>query len=353
MALQTFNNGENNGSVRTKINNAILETEKLIVKTLDFIAGADAASGSVTAQTANTISDNTKAWTTNQFAGYGVRLVTTAGEIDYAIVLSNTATQLTFDDNHAGYTFASYRILSTFAITDINSITSVNIEANDCAIILPDLDTTEERKFVEVYLERSLNNGKRAAIICRKTQRQRGQKYGFLNYRYEGVRFWSHYLGVRHWDILALENIKRYTSARVSTNTALASATYIVAFPFANLTQGTQRRFETRNIGGDFWFKYMSITPLTMYMDGSLLVTRTGGGTSVVDIAVRIKRFNGGATVDTTEFVRVKFSNDATQTAPISIPFELEPYDEVTVIAKRDAGTITIEAGSTFLIKEL
>lgn len=353
MALQTFSNGESLSTVRTKINNAILEAEKSIVKPLDYTAGADAASGNVTSQTTNSITDNTKAFSTDQWAGYGVRLATSTGEVDYTRVQSNTATQLVFDDNHAGYTYASYRILPTFDITSINSITSVNINANDCAIILPDLDTTEERKFVSVYLEQSNNNGKRAAIICRGTQRQRGMKYGFLNYKYEGVTFWSHYLSVRHWDILALENIKRYTGAEVTTNTAVTSTTYTPAIPFGNATLSTSRRFESRNVSGAFWFKYMSITPLEMVVNGSLLLSRTGGGTTNIEIAVRIKRFNGGATVDTTQRCVVRFSGDASQTVSPDVKFTLEPYDEVTVIIKRDAGTVTLEAGSSITIKEL
>jgi len=353
MALQEFNNLESNLSIRTKLNENTIETEKLIVKDQYVVATADLASGSVTSQTSDSITDTSKSWTVNQFADKGVRLLTADGGIDYAIVASNTATQLVFDDTHAGFTFATYRILSTFEIESINSVVGVDIESNDCAVILPDLDTTENRKFVRVYLEKSLNNGKRAAIICRKTQKQLGRKFGFLNYRSEAVQFWSHLLAPSHWDILSIENVKRYTSATVNADTEVTSTSYVVAFPFANLTQGTQRRFETKNVSGNFWFKYLSITPLTMQMSGALIVTRSGGGSSTVEVAVRIKRSATGLVVDSDDAVKIKFSGDSSQTVPITIPFDLEPYDEVTVIAKRDSGTVTFELGSNLLIKEM
>ena len=353
MALQTFNNLEVQSSVKNKINTAINATEKLIVKSIDFTATADFASGTVTSQTSNSITDSGKAWTTNQFVNKGVRLITATGEIDYAIVASNTATQLVFDDAHAGFTFASYRILSTFEITQVNSITSVGILSNDCAILLPDLTTLSNRVFIKVYLEQSNNNGKRAAIICRGTQRQRGMKYGFLNYKYEGVEFWKHDLVVLHWDILQLDNIKRYTSATMTVDTPITSATYTTILPFATSTVGDQRRFEAFNRSGILWFKYMSITPLSLNVNATFNITRSGGGSSIVDITVRVKKFVGGTIVDSTNRGFAKFSGDDTKPITISIPFTVDPYDEITIIAKRDAGTVVIEDGSNFLIKEM
>jgi hypothetical protein len=228
----------------------------------------------------------------------------------------------------------------------------VDILANDCAILLPDLSGVENRKFIRVYLEKSNNNGKRAAIICRGTQRQRGFKYGFLNYKYEVVDFWSHLIAPNHWDILALENIKRYSYATVNTDTPITTTAYALAIPFANVTQGISRRFEVRNISTFAWFKYMSITQLTMLVNGSVVIERTGGGSSTVSVAVRVKKFVGGTIIDSDPCV-MKFSGDDIKPLPITIPVVLDPYDEVTIIAKRDAGTVTIEIGSVILIEEV
>jgi hypothetical protein len=90
-----------------------------------------------------------------------------------------------------------------------------------------------------------------------------------------------------------------------------------------------------------------------MVMDGALVITRTGGGSSLVEFAVRIKRFATGTTEDSVTNIKARFSGDETKTIPITLPFDLEPYDEVTIIARRDAGTIVIEAGSNILIKEM
>lgn len=353
MTLSLINNLESLGIVRGKINDTITETDKSIIKTSDFVAGPDLTSGNVTSQTANSITNSGAAWTVNQYVGYGVKLTTATGEIDYAIVLSNTDKQLTFDTNHAGYTFTSYRILSTFEISTINSINSIDIEANDCAILLPDLLSVENRKFIKVYVEKSLNNGKRAAIICRGTQKQRGFKWGFLNYKYEGVEFWSHLTATIHWDILALENIKRYTSASLNANIAITSATFTNILDFAKVNLGTTRRFEMKNISGIAWFKYMSITPLTMSVKSAIKIRRTGGGgSSLVEVALRIKKFNGGAIVDTPSTV-IDLTGDDYQNVPALLAIDLDPYDEVTIIAKRDAGTIALLAGSDILIEEV
>jgi hypothetical protein len=351
--MATFNNLEGLGSIRTKLNTNILDTEKLIVKKNDVIAGADLASGTVTSKTANTITDNTKSYSTNQFANKGIMLITANGELDFGIIATNTATVLTLDANHANFAFATYRILSTFEIPTINSITGVTFTANDCAILLPALATTEDRKFVKVYAEQANNDGKLAAIICRNSDKQRGQKFGFLQNIYEGVEFWSHDFGVKHWDILALENVKRFISGTINTNTAVANTAYTVAFPFANITTATRKRFDPLNVSGGYWFQYKSITPLTMVMDGALIVTRSGGGSSLVEFAIRIKRFSTGVTEDSTNTIKARFSGDETKTIPITLPFDLQPYDEVTIIARRDAGTIVIEAGSNILIKEM
>ena len=86
MPLNLITNLEGLGSARADINAGITATDKLIVKSIDFTATADFASGTVTSQTSNSITDSGKAWSTNQFANKGVRLVTATGEIDYAIV---------------------------------------------------------------------------------------------------------------------------------------------------------------------------------------------------------------------------------------------------------------------------
>lgn len=349
----TFLNGESLGSIRGKLNANTLATEQLIVKTNDYTASVDQDSGNVTAQTANSISDNTKVWTTNQFVGSVVKMVTSAGEEDYGVVASNTATTLTLDDNHLGYTWASYRIMSTFTLTEINSINSFNITANDCALVLPSVALVDERTFVQAYIENSNNGDHKAVIVCKGTDRQRGRKWGALIHRYESVTLWSHYLGVNHWDILNLENVKRFAALSTTGNISIASATYVPILTFASTSLPESRRYTLKNVGGIGWLKYESIVTTEIKVDGILPIQRTGGGTSLVELTIRRKRFSDSAIIDSTIKTIANFSGDETKTIPISIPIEIEPNDEITLLARRDAGTIVLLSGATLLVTEM
>ncbi|HEY8208205.1 MAG TPA: DUF11 domain-containing protein, partial [Myxococcaceae bacterium] len=55
--------------------------------------------GTVTARTANTLTDNTKNWVTNQWVASTVTVLTGVGAGQQRIIISNTATQLTVDAN--------------------------------------------------------------------------------------------------------------------------------------------------------------------------------------------------------------------------------------------------------------
>lgn len=349
----TFINGESLASVRAKLNLDTLDNEKQKVKNIDYVAGADKTSGSVTGQASNSITDSTKSWTVNQFAGSVVRMVTAGGTEDFGIVQSNTSTSLVLDDNHAGYTFATYRVLDTLTATTINTIYSFNITGNDCGFVLPLVANLENRTFIKAYVEVATDSSKKVAIVCKGADRQRGRKFGFLQNRYEAVDLWVHQLAPNHWDLLAFENIKRYAAIGLNANQSVASTTYVNIVPHANAIADRLRRFDLLNISGTGWLKYQSISSLDFHASGSIIVTRSGGGASVVEVALRIKRFATGLTEETTKTAKVRFSGDSTQTAGLDIDFTLNPYDEVTIVAKRDAGTVTIEAGSNVVISEM
>jgi len=349
----TFNNLESLGAIRTKLNANILTVEnELTTKVYNYTTGADNASGNVTAQTVNSITDNTKTFIVNQWAGYAVKMITATGEEDYAVVASNTATQLTFDDNHAGFTFTSYRILSTFNVEDMTSVIAFTV-TNDAAIVLPDVTTITDRSLTTIYLEVA-DGTKGVVTLCRGTQRQRGHKYGKLIYRYEMVSLLSHNTASPYWDIASLENIKRYGSLETNANISIASASYVPIIPFANGVLGQSRRFTTKNVSGISWLKYESIAALDFRLSGSIPVQRGGGGgTSLVEFKVRVKRFATGLNEDTTITAIASFSADNTQTIPIDIPFLIQPYDEITLIARRNSGTITMLSGASFVFTEM
>lgn len=348
----TFNNLESLGAIRSQLNSNTLKVENdLTLKTFDFTTGADNSSGNVTSQTANSITDNTKNYTVNQWAGYAVRIATSTMEEDYAIIASNTATTLVFDDNHRGYTFSTFRILSTYTITTVPIIVAVNM-TNDAAVILPDVTLINNRSDLKVYLETS-NNTSGVVTLCRGTQRQRGLKYGKLIYRGEWVELISHQTASPHWDIASLEGVKRYGSIEVTSPISVASATYQTLFTPGNITLRQSRRFSLITKSGISWLKYESIVNQDFRLSGSLTSTRTGGGTTTISYKIRIRRFSTGLTEDTDIASVDRFASAGTTTIPIDIPFSLEPYDELTLIGLRDAGTVTLDAGSSLIFTEM
>lgn len=349
----TFVNEESLGSIREKLNANTLATEQLITKNFNYTATADQVSGNVTAQTPNTVSDSTKTWTVNQYVGSVVKMVSAVGEEDYGIILSNTSTTITLDDNHLGSTWTTYRILNTYATEDINSINSFNITANDCAFTLPDVASVDERTFVQAYIEQSNNGDHKVAVVCKGANRQRGRKWGTLIHKYEAVTLWTHRLVNNHWDILNLENVKRFANVATTANISIASASYATILTFASLSLPFSRRYSLINTGGVGWLKYESIVMTQISVSGALVIQRTGGGTSLVELTIRKKKFSDGSIVDSTVKSTANFSGDETKTIPIEVTLELDPYDEITLIARRDAGTINLLSGSSLLIKEM
>lgn len=337
---------------RTKINDAITEINHIALKSFDYTSGAPYDTGNVSSQGSDSITDNTKSWVVNEHVGRVAKMLTANLEEDYGIVVSNTATTLTFDENHAGYTFATYSIVSTFEIEDVNSITGFEIPTYDAAIVLPSLATVQDRDRIDIYISES-SNVNNVAVVCRAPDRQIGQKWGSLIYNNERVSLISHLEGTNHWDIFDLFGVKRYASVRTTLAAPITTTSYSLFVPFTSMANNLSNRFELVNRSTFGWYKYRSIVTNDFSISGALVITRTGGGTSNVEITVRVKKFVGGSIVDSTVSGIAKFSGDDTKTIPLEIPVRLDPYDEVTIIAKRDAGTIELGIGSSLIIKEM
>jgi hypothetical protein len=167
------------------------------------------------------------------------------------------------------------------------------------------------------------------------------------------VTLWAHLLGVPHWDILNLENVKRFANLTTTADLPINSATYANILSFSSASLPFARRFDLIDLLGIGWLKYKSIVTTQLSISGSLVVSRTGGGSSLVEITVRKKRFSDGAIIDSTVSTLGKYSGDETKTLPLDITLEIEPNDELTIIAKRDAGTINLLSGSSIVIREM
>lgn len=353
MPIETFNDGEIQSSIRAKLNETITEVNELVVGSYDYIATDDQASGNVTSQSFNGITDSTKSWATDQFVGSVVLMTTADGAEDCGIVLNNNATSIILDDNHAGYTFATYRILSTFTAPRLNSIYSFDIRTNDCGFVMPSVSSQDDRDFLRVYCEKATGDSRKVLIVCSGADRQRTFKYGFLENQYESVHFFVHKVTPNHWDIFSIDGVKRYGTLSLTANQSLASATYSNIMAFSGSDATSLRRFELLNRTSVAWLKYKSISVLRFHVSGSVIVTRSGGGSSIVEVAVRIKRFVGGAIEDSTKHAKIRFSGDSTQTVALDVDIELHPCDEVTIVAKRDAGTVVIEADTNVVFTEM
>jgi hypothetical protein len=90
-----------------------------------------------------------------------------------------------------------------------------------------------------------------------------------------------------------------------------------------------------------------------MLLTGALSVEKSGGGAaSIVNITVRVKR--GLDTIDFTDSEAItRLPANDIKSVPLLILLELQKNDEITIIAKRDTGTINILDGSTFTIAEI
>lgn len=345
-------------STQDKVDLAESQSRLYVVGSIfyDYTAGADIDSGTISSSTANSITDATKNWVVGSFINKAVKLMTDDGEEEYCVILSNTTVTLTFDCDHSDLVLTSYRILDTFEVPNtMQAVISANITANDGALILPNVADIRERMSAKVYNELTLNGDHKLAIIFRGLDRGRGSKFVTLDHQYEGVDFYAHRLGINHWDLLNIENVKRYASFKTNADTTIALTNFAPILGFATTNHLLAKRFIPKNIDDNYWLKYKSVVPATFYMSGGAMLTKMESGLSTVEITVRVRRFDGGVIEDFTEILttaRLRENFNEITTIPLSVPFKLFPNDELTVIARTDVGVVTLDVGSSFIINE-
>jgi hypothetical protein len=310
--------------------------------------------GTVTSSLSNSITDSSKNWTENQFTDMVVRLVAPSLEEDYCIIASNTSNTLVFDCNKEGWNFQSFVILETFLVENMSSTISFDIRNYDCALILPLVETVDNRKELYVYNELANNGSHKLVVIARNVDRIRGNKFITLDHKYEGVMLASHYRGLEHWDLLFVENVKRYVSFGVDVPITISNnASYVNILASSSISTLAAKRFIERDIGGIKWYKYKSIVSNEFLCSGTLSINKTTGGFSVIDITIRVKRFSDGQTYDFDNERSVsRFSNGQILTIPIHIPFMIESNDEITIVAKNSDGDVLLDVGSVLTIRE-
>jgi hypothetical protein len=324
--------------------------------TIDFSPIAPFVTSTVTSGTLNTLTDTTATWTVDQFKDKGVKIWRNGGaDYEWGIVLSNTADTLTFDDDliFAPCELCGYQIVDTLVLRtqDMPLIAALNLADNNCAVILPNSVPLNERKYCHVYVEVAHNGTTSSAVICRGTERQLGAKYGELLTRGEGVRLYGHQWVIPHWDLLDTFNIKRFANGYFDANESVATTDY--APVGANLVYDKSRRFVKYDRSGINYVRYTSLFQREFLLKFSCTVTKTGtGGEMTIGFAKR-DGITGVLTNLTTRIASTKFGGgDGIADIVVEVPVLLNRNDEIVPIAKRDAGTFAITAGSSVSIIE-
>jgi hypothetical protein len=332
--------------------------EKAAIKYIDFVPEAPPETGDVTGGTITTLVDSTKTWTVNQWVDKVVKIEIN-GDMEYGAVLSNTADTLTFDDDliFEPCVGCVYHILDTLVVTpeDLSVMVAVDCRVNAGGVLLPKATSAFERKYIHTYIEKS-DNGNTIPIMSRGTDRQLGVKYGTLEHATEGVRLYAHTFLTDHWDIIQAYNIKRLASEYLDDNVALAGDTTDWQEIMVSTKTVTEKlkRFVAVVRDGTTWLRYTSLLPKDFFVSGVIQAIKTGGGAGECYATIRIK--DGITGVESDYTVRDIYSRfgagEGAQAFAVNIQITLKRNDEVTIIARRTAGTFSIGAGTSIDIQE-
>lgn len=315
-------------------------------KTIDKVALPSVIGGSITSQTANSITDSTKSWEPDALIDAVVKL--DSGVVsEYAIVLSNTADTLIFDDvllNPA----ISYNVIDSIAISseDMPCLVALDITNGCCAVILPESTPLNERSYIHSYIERAQDGLYKAPIMCRGTERQAGQKYGTLEHRFEGVRLYAHQWITPHWDIIQTYNIVRVGSTYWDAPQSGVAASWA---PVLGMQSLLMKRFAVE----DSWLRYLSLLPRTFIATFSAHINKTGG-VGELDIALAKRDADGVITFLDTIYTSTRFgAGIGIATLVVSTPVNLNYRESLIGVARTTGGTFSITEGSSLIVQEI
>ena len=327
--------------------------KNLEYKSVDIATTADIYTGTATSNTSTTMTDSTATWEVDEWADKVVKLTSTTDADDYCLILSNTSDTLTFDCENDVFTVETYNVLETYYADKPQSIYAFDIRNAYGAIVMPSAIDRIERSRYKIYNEMANNVDYKAVVMFRGADRARGSKYFTLDHKHEGADLYVHYFGTPHYDILNIEEVKRYASVMVNTDLSIASTTYAPILTFASINNLDAKRFKAKDRSGIYWLKFKSIIATKMLLQGSLSIEKEGGGVpSVVEISVRLNR--DGTIIDLTDSATVvRLPVNDIKAVPLLIYLDLQKDDELTIIAKRDSGAISLLTGSTFTLLEL
>ena len=323
-------------------------------KFYDLVSTANLDSGIVTSSTINSITDSTKNWIVNQFVNKVVKVYN--GNYDYGLILSNTTNTIVFDSNFTllpsvGY---NYKIIDAYILneTDMDIMISADTTLNDCALILPQVNSNNNRRTVNMYLEKG---GNHFVNICRNVDRQGGYKYGVLLSPSESVTLKSHNYIPNHYDIFSNANIKRYATGYWNATEDIGGVNvYTPIGNLASLIVDDYRRFTPVNKSGKSWMKYNSLFARKMQLTGNYKIIKTGAGDATLDFALIKYDAETGLTTQLLNRVStVKQSANDIFTVSFRAIIDLKYGDEIAVICRKDTDTFTMQIGSSMELREV
>ena len=330
------------------------------IKTINYtVPSGDLESGSISTATINSLTDATKNWSVNQWKDKVVKISCPVTSVfQYGLVLSNTQTTIVFDKSllNLPSNTCVYRIIPTVAIdkVDLDTIVAIDNRLNDCGVVLPNSVDAIERKYVHVYNELSENGTHQTIIMCRGADRQLGFPYGELNHRYEGVRLHVHTWNTPHWDVLQVFNVKRFAGSYWSVDESISSVSFAYLGDTGKLINDKAKRFLAVDVDGKQWLRYTSLVPSDFRLQFQASLLKSDGGSSTIEISFAKKDGVTGVVTELTERIGVaRLSVSGEATAVVDIPVSLKRNDEIIAIARRTAGAIVLQTGSSIDIIEL
>ena len=311
-----------------------------LIRAFEITSIAPVATGTVTAGTANTLTDSTKTYVLNQYTNFVVEKTTVGGEKEQRVIISNiVAGQLTVRDNWTVNPVAgdAFKIITATIITadNLGSIYRFNLSSGyDHALILPAVTDIFNRAFCEFYIE-----GHSGAAVLHKFpasgQLIQGQPKTEMVADREMVRLISHAQSIYHWDVESTVGLDAYVSATAATQSVVAPNTTFTPITTA-VTVLRSKRFQPVNIGGQVWIKYTSSLGRSMQVGVGAAVINRSTPATVITVGVRIYK---ASTATTTDYTLVGSAEQLSTTGQLrnfilADIFELESGDRLQVIHK-------------------
>lgn len=318
-----------------------------LIRAVEVTAIAHLVAGTVTAGTANTLTDSSKVFLLNKYTNSVVKKTSITGEVEQRVILSNTTGgQVTVDRNwtNTPITTDTYKIITATVITsdNLSSIYRFDLSGGyDHAVILPLLSATFNRANVITYIEGHSGTAKlhgfpsagSGALVT-------GGNEFELVANAESVELISHVTATPHWDLKASSGI--FALGEATWSPQVITTTQSTFRPLdANLTIKFIRRFSPVLIGGSLWAQYTANTNRILKFAVNCDVTLNGTPASIITIGFRHYVKATGITTDYTfPGSNITISgNGSTNTFVVQGLFEMALGDRFQVLHKNNNNT--------------